>query len=167
MANLTWNYNSWKETNVSFFATQKDWNQTLITRFNEIHATHYWGKENLVKVPIKYKDIIKCFEYYNPIDNKIGSLYTVEFIDSDENKIFIDHHFVEIIGYCDDNKDLYLYRPTKLEIKNTKHGGFKVVDSENELATILEFKPENSDLPIKETREFVEYLIEYYNHNYK
>lgn len=63
-----------------------------------------------------------------------------------------------------------IYRPEKIEVKNTPNGGFKVVDSENDdyqLATILEFNPENSDLPIKETREFVEYLIEYYNHNYK
>ena len=62
-----------------------------------------------------------------------------------------------------------LYRPSKIEIKDTEHGGFKVVDSENDdnqMATILEFKPENSDLPIEETREFVQYLIEYYNHNY-
>lgn len=62
-----------------------------------------------------------------------------------------------------------LYRPTKIEIKDTKHGGFKIVDSENDdyqMATILEFNPANSDLPIEETREFVEYLIEYYNHNY-
>jgi hypothetical protein len=62
-----------------------------------------------------------------------------------------------------------LYRPTKIEIKDIEHGGFKVVDSENDdyqMATILEFKPENSDLPIEETREFVQYLIEYYNHNH-
>ena len=62
-----------------------------------------------------------------------------------------------------------LYRPRRIEIKETEHGGFKVVDSLNDdyqLATILEFKPENSDLPIEQTREFVQYLIEYYNHNY-
>lgn len=64
-----------------------------------------------------------------------------------------------------------LYRPTIIEIKDTEHGGFKVVevDLENDdcqLATILEFKPENSDLPIEEAREFVQYLIGYYNHNY-
>ena len=62
-----------------------------------------------------------------------------------------------------------LYRPIRIEIKDTEYGGFKVVDSENDdyqMATILEFKPQNSDLPIEETREFVQYLIEYYNHNY-
>jgi len=62
-----------------------------------------------------------------------------------------------------------LYRPIRIEIKDTEYGGFKVVDSENDdyqMATILEFKPQNSDLPIEETREFVQYIIEYYNHNY-
>jgi hypothetical protein len=63
-----------------------------------------------------------------------------------------------------------LYRPETIEIKSNDGGGFKVVDSDNDsnqLATILEFNPLNSDLPIEETREFVQYLIEYYNHNYK
>ena len=62
-----------------------------------------------------------------------------------------------------------LYRPSKLEIKITEYGGFKIVDSENDdyqLATILEFNPINSDLPIEGVREFAEFLIEYYNHNY-
>lgn len=58
-----------------------------------------------------------------------------------------------------------LYRPTTIEIKDIKDGGFKIVDST--LATILEFNPLNSDLPIDMVREFAEYLIEYYNHNYR
>jgi hypothetical protein len=58
-----------------------------------------------------------------------------------------------------------IYRPIEIEIKDTEHGGFKVVDSEND-AIILEFKPEDSNLPIEETREFVQYLIEYYNYNH-
>jgi len=60
----------------------------------------------------------------------------------------------------------YKYRPKKIEMKPTKHDGFKVVDSyndDNQLATILEFKPEDSDLPIEETKEFVQYLINLYN----
>lgn len=60
-----------------------------------------------------------------------------------------------------------LYRPTKIEIKNTKDGGFKVVESgSDDSVIILEFNPKNSGLPAKKTREFVEYLIEYYNCNY-
>lgn len=54
------------------------------------------------------------------------------------------------------------YRPIKLEIKNTEHDGFKVVDAENDdyqLATILEFRPINSDLPVKETRELEQICI--------
>lgn len=61
-----------------------------------------------------------------------------------------------------------IYRPTKIEIKDTKNG-FKVVDCDDDdyqLATILEFNQTNSDYPIEEIREFVQYLIEYYNNNH-
>jgi hypothetical protein len=62
-----------------------------------------------------------------------------------------------------------LYRPGQVGIKDTENGGFKVVELDSDdyqLATILEFNPENSDLPTEETREFVKYLIGYYNRNY-
>jgi hypothetical protein len=63
-----------------------------------------------------------------------------------------------------------IYRPTKLEIEETKNGGFKIVgygDYYNiTTITILEFNPKNSDLSIEMSREFAEFLIEYYNHNY-
>lgn len=61
------------------------------------------------------------------------------------------------------------YRPTKLEIKDLENGRFKIVDSEDddyELATILEFNPENSDLSIEMVREFVEYLTEWHNQHH-
>jgi hypothetical protein len=63
-----------------------------------------------------------------------------------------------------------LYRPSSLEIIDLDNGGFKIVDSDfNEygLATVLEFNPINSDLSIKMAMEFAEYLIGYYNNNYK
>ena len=63
-----------------------------------------------------------------------------------------------------------LYRPRELKIVDTDNGGFKIIDvdfNDYELATILEFNPINSDLPKNMTREFAEYLIGYYNHNYK
>lgn len=66
------------------------------------------------------------------------------------------------------------YRPGKLQIVEggfkTPVGGFKIVDSDledNQLATVLEFNPLNSDLPIEEVKEFAEFLIGYYNHNYR
>jgi hypothetical protein len=63
-----------------------------------------------------------------------------------------------------------LYRPNNLKIVDTNEGGFKVVDVDSndyQLATILEFNPINSDLTIDMAKEFAEYLIGYYNHNYK
>jgi len=63
-----------------------------------------------------------------------------------------------------------IYRPRELEVVDIPGGGFKIVDvdlNDYELATILEFNPINSDLPKSMTKEFAEYLIGYYNHNYK
>ncbi len=62
-----------------------------------------------------------------------------------------------------------MYRPIKLEIIDTDDGGFKVIDLENneyQLATVFEFNPINTDLPIKETKEFVQYLINNYEYPY-
>ena len=65
-----------------------------------------------------------------------------------------------------------VYRPRELKVVDIRNGGFKgfkIVDvdfNDYELATILEFNPLNSDLPISMTKEFVEYLISYYNHNH-
>jgi hypothetical protein len=62
-----------------------------------------------------------------------------------------------------------VYRPRELKVVDIPDGGFKIVDVDSndyQLATILEFNPLNSDLPISMTKEFAEYLISYYNHNY-
>lgn len=58
------------------------------------------------------------------------------------------------------------YRPNKIKIKDFKFGGFKIVDVDNDnnqLATILEFNPLNSDLPIDYVKEFATYLVNKYN----
>lgn len=60
------------------------------------------------------------------------------------------------------------YRP-KLQIKELSRGDFKIVDSDNDnnqLATILTFDSFKTDLPVKETREFIEYLVKFYNENH-
>lgn len=59
-----------------------------------------------------------------------------------------------------------LYRPKHLKVKTSHANDFKVVDVENDvqqLATVFEFNSVNSDLPIEETREFVEHLCQNYN----
>jgi hypothetical protein len=62
-----------------------------------------------------------------------------------------------------------LFRPTKLEIVDTNNGGFKIVYKELDGridATFMEFNPNNSDLGTEQAREFAEWVIGYYNHNY-
>ena len=59
-----------------------------------------------------------------------------------------------------------IYRPRELKIVDNQHGGFKIVDPSIEaymLATMLEFNPINSDIPLHEAKEFAEYLIGCYN----
>ena len=83
-----------------FFGEQKDWNQTLITKFNQISAENkdkVWRDKDgliLVHVPIKAKHLIESFEYFK--DGKIGSKYTVRFIESEKPIIEVGGFVLEI-----------------------------------------------------------------------
>ena len=66
-------------------------------------------------------------------------------------------------------KDKEIYRPSELKISDTDNGGFEVIDVDldgYQLAILFEFNPINSDLTPEMAREFAEFLIGYYNHNY-
>lgn len=67
-------------------------------------------------------------------------------------------------------EDKVCYRPNELKVVDTNNGGFEVIDVDLEgyqLAIIFEFNPTNSDLTPERAKEFAEFLIGYYNHNYK
>lgn len=88
---LRWDYNGWRKTSLAANAyTQKDWNQTLITRVNQIsaqiHKTTLRGGANFIVVSSEISAIFDDLEYFHVSDasaesdqynmgiEKIGSL---------------------------------------------------------------------------------------------
>ena len=76
---------------------QKDWNQTLLTKFNMLSIGIH--TEITIKVPQKLKSLIDSLEFYNPLTNKIGSRFTVEFIESDSNIIYVVESELEVENF--------------------------------------------------------------------
>ena len=63
-----WDYTGWDVSSDSPY-TQKDWNQTLITRINQtsanIHKASFTGGGDTIRTNSKIFNIIKTLEYYN------------------------------------------------------------------------------------------------------
>ncbi len=76
---------------------QKDWNQTLLTKFNMLSVGIH--TEITIKVPQKLKSLIDSLEFYNPLTNKIGIKFTVEFIESDNNIIYVGESELEVENF--------------------------------------------------------------------
>jgi len=72
-AQLRWDYNGWrKSSNVATAYTQKDWNQTLITKVNQIsaqiHKSTLRGGANFVVVSSEVSAIFDDLEYFHVSD---------------------------------------------------------------------------------------------------
>ena len=77
--------------------SQKDWNQTLLTKFNMLCVGIH--TEIVIKVPQKLKSLIDSLEFYNPLTNKIGSRFIVEFVESDNNIIYVGESELEVENF--------------------------------------------------------------------
>jgi hypothetical protein len=86
--------NSWDasgyKNNVNFWGTQTDWNQTLVTKMNEIsaqiHMSTLLGGADTAETHSSNMNFIRCFEYYNELTKKIGNRFDViinDLIDKD------------------------------------------------------------------------------------
>lgn len=75
---------------------QKDWNQTLLTKFNTLSVGTY---ETIIKVPQKLKPLIDSLEFFNPLTNKIGHWFSVEFIETDDNIIYVGESALVVEGF--------------------------------------------------------------------
>lgn len=78
----TWDYLGWQDRNtVAEVWTQSDWNQTLLTKLNQvsinIHKATYRGGANVIKMHPKAYTIIKKLDYYHLHGNTLGSRYRV------------------------------------------------------------------------------------------
>lgn len=88
--------------------TQIDWNQTLMTMINQIAAKriNYYSRKGMgtphakLKIPNKFKDLIKTFGiYYNETANIYNNRFQVEFINTKDNHIDLDGFKVKIINF--------------------------------------------------------------------
>jgi|TARA_R110000824_G_scaffold156963_6_gene330378 hypothetical protein len=74
---LNWNYKGFEYSLAANAYTQKDWNQTLITRINQCSAIIYSksvsGGADTIRMNSKIFEIVKSFEYYNlNLDGKLN-----------------------------------------------------------------------------------------------
>lgn len=78
-----------------------DWNQTIVTVLNRIHAENKKKLNVLIgiKVPVKFENIIKSLYYYDSDNNTIGNVYLVEFIDDDLDYMDIEGIKLKIENY--------------------------------------------------------------------
>lgn len=67
------------------WATQTDWNQTLIVKFNELSRDVH--EIVMVEVPNQFRELIESLEFYDESNLTIGTKYVVKFITSDNDTI--------------------------------------------------------------------------------
>ena len=87
---LTWSYNPILAGNKKYYGSQQDWNQTILTKFNQL--SNISDNTNIVVVPEKFKKIIDSFL----IDVKYDFIFSEAV-----SNIIIGDYELEIIGFID------------------------------------------------------------------
>ena len=109
MMKLTWDYNYPKINGI--FNYQKDWNQTLITRINQMSAmifqkTHRGGA-NKIKINSALLLLLEDLEYFKIDDNNemfLGGRYHITIDDSlPKNIVFLSHETQDILDAKENN----------------------------------------------------------------
>lgn len=94
MRQLTWDYKEFENKKPTVFWNQKDWNQTLITRINQlsaqIHRSNHMGGANKIKTNEKLFSLLSDLEYFKADENN-------EFHLSGRYHIIIDNTIAEDI----------------------------------------------------------------------
>jgi hypothetical protein len=76
-----WDYQGHKELNETTSYSQGDWNQTLLTKINNVGALIYqslsMGIPNTLKLHPSLMSLIETLEYYNKDDNKVGGRFNI------------------------------------------------------------------------------------------
>ncbi len=96
----TWDYMGWEEYND--FETdyiQPQWNQTLMTKFNQLSDIQNSDSIIIIEVPSKLIPIIKSLAYYNEETHTMGIRYNLEFSSNDSNIIMVGNIPLEIKNY--------------------------------------------------------------------
>jgi hypothetical protein len=71
--NLEWDYLGWKTEKAFLDASQKEWNQTLFNKLNEIsaqiHRSTLISSANVIVVPPDLLSLFEDMDYYNGENN--------------------------------------------------------------------------------------------------
>ena len=115
--NLNWDYNGWKPfAPIESSYTQNDWNQTLITRINQISAqinrSSYKGGANAIIMNNQVLKLVKGLAYYDSNTKMLSGRYKIYTDDSiTENIIYVYYEdypmaplFLEDVRDDDDTK---------------------------------------------------------------
>jgi hypothetical protein len=107
--NFVWDYKGFYNRLEIFDYTQKDWNQTLITKINQISAkvfkiSNKCGIKTL-HVPNKYKSLFETLMYYNNGNNNnnfdatLSGRYNIKYVNYCENIIFDNIGILKILNF--------------------------------------------------------------------
>lgn len=121
---LYWDYEGWKGTSSPSFFTQKDWNQTLITKINQISAQiHQYtlkGGANTIIVSPEIFCVIEDLEYFDKDKMSIGRYKVIIY----ENMLYSDMFVCQLDGVSKLTNDynvghivipnLFLYSPVSV-----------------------------------------------------
>lgn len=89
-----WNYKI--PPPVQLWNSQKDWNQTLHTKLNELSVEV--NGEIEIKSPVRFKSLFESLEFYDSKSNKLGNRFNFSFFSSDENVIYVGDNLLNIYG---------------------------------------------------------------------
>lgn len=79
---------------------QIDWNQTLITKFNQLNKN---SDNRKLSIPIKFKNLIKSLYFYDEQSSMIAFKYEVLFTNEDNNIILVGDNKLEILNFDESN----------------------------------------------------------------
>jgi len=96
-----WDYHGHKALVETTSYSQGDWNQTLMTRINNIGAHIYQnshrGGPNTLKLHPSLMSLIETLEYYNKDENKVGGRFNVVVNDEVEHDTIYVYHSDEVL----------------------------------------------------------------------
>jgi hypothetical protein len=93
----TWDYKLPDSYSISGIDFQKDWNQTLIVKINEIALKIKADYPKRLVVASQLKPLIESLMYYE--DEKIGTNYRVIFTENEMNTILVEGEQLYVLNF--------------------------------------------------------------------
>jgi len=91
---ITWNYSEHNLEKMEY-ATQTDWNQTLVTAINVVAKFN----EVFVFVPKKFEPLFNTLFFFDKNNNTLKTNYKIKFIDSKEDTLILPEGKVIISNF--------------------------------------------------------------------